>query len=377
MSHTLYFLLILFQLLIGYIIGKAIARFGQSKRRSESEAGAVVQQLFVYEIAGVIALALVADYFIGSQWTIIGVASNNGIPEPVVLIIGELPVLLAMVAGVAGAVFSVWPTIRRSTGNPVTSKQLSIRYGLLIVAGFVIGELGSQMMSDIELRATVLVAFGSPLIAGLVLYLALPRIWVLGQEPREPKQEERNRIEKACDRIGIELDEVIVFEVDKLYGAVWILGRPGVRSLVIYESFLKEATDDDLAVALAEAEGRYRHRVMEYEGIAILVLVLYLVSGFLALGIGPSSSVTVDLALLAFPIVIFVFSGLQVWAQKQTYRVDEMVGEQFGVETVLTAYDRHGDILFNSRMPNRIEFIQLVPSAQSRIERLRDRFEIE
>jgi hypothetical protein len=331
--------------------------------------------MLIVAFVGVILIGISGHQIAGHHWRLAQVGVRYDLPRPVTAVVTELPTLLTILVGFTGLLLSSWQTIAELSQSPITVRQSIVGSNFIVVVVFVFVVLGEELISTLPLNHLGIVSVGGVLLVAAVGYLQLPRLWVLGRNPRPPTTDERKQLDRITQQIGIQFDDVVISEVDTFNGAVWIVGRFGTTRLILVESFLDSASNDDISIALAEANDRFHRNVVEYVGLAVLLLVIYIV--MVGTGTATKNADTVTINLLSVATVT-ISIGLLYWKNKQSYYIDESLAHRFGASSLIDTYRRHGETLFvNGWGPRWLELLQPMPSAESRIERLQARFEVE
>lgn len=176
----------------------------------------------------------------------------------------------------------------------------------------------------------------------VVYYLRLPYGIVNPNGSRDPTPDERTRLERCYDQFGRPPAKTILFERSPTSIDVFEAGRGSSRFVWLRESFLRDATDDELGSALAHADARNRADFWRYLTVGVLVLFV---------GLGYSAHlVLIDPGTLWLEsdiraVGIFAFLGLGgasiALARRSVYRSDAFVCESFDPETVRRTYLAH------------------------------------
>jgi len=352
---------------IGRWFGVKISQRDRLQGQNESKVGAEVSNQYLFALMGVFSVGFVGHWIAGERWIIDShTPMNNGLATP---LISSLPILLTFIVGGSGVVFGAWPTIRQLSGSNVSKIQKSVYMTIFLLIGYIVF-LSSRVFTFPANFSTDILFILIYLIFIIFIYINLSNIWIRGRQPREPTTAENKQIRRVTTELGIEFDDIVICEVDGFTGAIWFLGVFGSPRLIVYEDFLNNVKEPHLKVALAEAFGRYENNILEYIIIEIFIGTLYI---FSIIGL-----ISHELPIWAGAITIAVILWMALKSTKLSYELDEKISEQFEAETVVEAYERHGDVMFTSRTtPDRLAFLQPIPSAKTRTERLRERFEIE
>ncbi|ELY56703.1 hypothetical protein C493_10025 [Natronolimnohabitans innermongolicus JCM 12255] len=207
----------------------------------------------------------------------------------------------------------------------------------------------------------------------LVYYLLLPFAMVNPTGSRDPSEDERTRIERCYARFDREPGTVVVYGNAPFSFDVLEAGHGSSRFLWLRESFVDDATDDELTVALGHAAERNRQRFWRYTASGVM---LGLVGGGLLFhfAIFETERVWIEgdpsvLWILAFPLLAGVlFAG----ARRCVYRSDTFVRRHLEPETVRRTYlTRPWAIKYYAleSLPPSLDYLSPEPSLERRLDR--------
>lgn len=367
-----YFGFVCFLGVLSYLIGTKIGGFDVEEY---SDVGTKTNFIVITTLVGIIFVGITGHQIAGDRWELPAGVIGKNLPDPIVSIVTELPILLTITVGITGLLLGSWPRIARLSGSSIRRSQSITGSILIALVVFVFIGLGTELSPALGPRQIGVLSAGGLFLLTATVYRLLPRLLVIGRDPRAPTPDQRNQLDRIAGEAGIEFDEVLITEVDTFNGAVWIVGRPATKRLILVESLLDDANDEEIAIALAEADGRFHRYVIEYTGVSVLLLVSYIL--VVGTGIAPTMVDTVTLNVGSV-VTITIAVGILHWKTKQSYYIDESLARQFGVDSLIETYRRHGETLFvDGWGPQWLELLQPMPSAQSRIERLQGGFEAE
>lgn len=175
--------------------------------------------------------------------------------------------------------------------------------------------------------------------------------------------DERARLQREYDAAGLPVaDTLVATGVEK--DLVALGGTPRGRVVVLSETTLETATEDELAGLAGIAAGQHEERFPElYSGFLVGASVALAV----ALGIDPSGFGSTLTPLLVVPALVSVpFVGFAVLRRK-TYAVDAAAARRVGREPVRAAIG----VVETKRLPDWVPaVIRPKPSVERRLERL-------
>lgn len=273
---------------------------------------------------------------------------------------------LAVVAFVACEVtyLGLFPAIRAARGLDVGTGRAAVRFGrrlaVLIgsvaVIGYAIGQL--HVSSAGELLGFLIVIRAAFYVAGAWLIR-------LSRETRAPTDDERKRIEAACERADFDPRSVRVLDTDdSRVPTVTVRRPPEYRTLFVGSYLLSAYGDDELTVQVARAGGQVGR-------------------GYLAVKLGARLVVLAAIAAYDSPVaasmnpLVVLGGGALValaihWHGNRTvYAADEDAVEATSTETVRAFYEtlvRNEEVTTGG---NRIvRFLRMRPTIGRRLGRL-------
>lgn len=155
---------------------------------------------------------------------------------------------------------------------------------------------------------------------------------------RPPTDHEQERVRRCDEANGVVTDRIVVFDGPSTSPGLLVTGRVLGRYVWIHESVLETANDENLATALALSH--YRTDRYFYAVWLIAGLLGIAGAGFLA----TRTAVTGTFGVPILALTPFV-SGMAIgywYTNRVTRRAEELVGEQYGVERVIAAYENLG-----------------------------------
>lgn len=182
---------------------------------------------------------------------------------------------------------------------------------------------------------------------------------------RAPEPSERDRFESACERAGLDVDDVwILTDADETL-ELHVRGLPGRRHLFVSEFALTGVDDETLGALLATTAGTVTHH---YQAVRLAPLYGFLVAAVATLAWGSPLGYAVMIALaLVLPLPV-------LWAARRVVRRgDDYAAARVGPETVAAALERSVTVQ-NLDVPSGgpTTVLKSRPPLQTRIDRLRN-----
>lgn len=127
--------------------------------------------------------------------------------------------------------------------------------------------LGTQWAPDIILGATVMIVF-------ILAPLIMRYVWTTSPLPDGPL---RRRLLTLCDRIGLNVREILVWHSDKMMANAAVMGIiPQFRYILLSDALLEAMTDDEVEAVFGHEAGHVRHHHIPYFIIFAWVSLLFM-----------------------------------------------------------------------------------------------------
>jgi STE24 endopeptidase len=161
----------------------------------------------------------------------------------------------------------------------------------------------------------------------------------------------KNKIYEYCQKVGFPLTNLFVIDGSKrsTKANAYFSGFGSKKKIVLYDTLIKDHSDDELVAVLAHEVGHYKHKHIIYSMIISVLSVgftLFLLSKMvfndnLSIALGADKSI-IHLNLIAFGILyspISTITGLcmSVFSRKNEYEADKYAKDTFGALPLITA----------------------------------------
>lgn len=115
--------------------------------------------------------------------------------------------------------------------------------------------LGTQWAPDIILGATVMIVF-------ILAPVIMRYVWTTSPLPDSPL---RRRLLALCDRIGLNVREILVWHSDKMMANAAVMGIiPRFRYILLSDALLEAMTDEEVEAVFGHEAGHVRHHHIPY-----------------------------------------------------------------------------------------------------------------
>lgn len=208
---------------------------------------------------------------------------------------------------------------------------------------------------------------------GTIVLTALPLVFVgryaFGRklarytvDSRSLESDERAWLQRELEAVGLPVADVLVATgIEETVAALG--GTPWRRTLLLAETALETATEDELTGLVSIAAGQHETSFPElYSGFLVVASVAFAV----ALGVDPAGPSSILIPALGPVLVSVPIVGFAV-LRRRTYAVDTAAVRNVGRESVRAAVT----LVATDRLPDWIpDPVRPKPSAEQRLERL-------
>jgi hypothetical protein len=274
--------------------------------------------------------------------------------------------LFLATAGVVVAAYAVVvPAIRQARDLELSTSTAVVRMSRYVVAF-------AALLTVLFVPFRRLLAGGGLSLAPVVLVVFVVALPVVSpfllrvlRNVRRPTPDERERLERACDRVGLDVADVgVLADADEVL-EIHVRGLSGRRRLFVSEFALTALDDATLEALLAVNAGQVEANYRAIKAYPLLGFIIIAVAAFVW-GTAVSYAVVIGLALL-LPLPV-------QWAGRRAVRRgDEYAADRVGPAVVADALERSATVQ-NVEIPSGglSQLLKSRPALGARIDRLRD-----
>lgn len=196
-----------------------------------------------------------------------------------------------------------------------------------------------------------------------VVYAVGPRLSLLFNETSNLTQEERDRLDRLCEEVGLDVTDAHVFpgEENKWAGAT-VSGPPGRRELFVTDYLLDHYDDDGVRAMLATAAGQ---TAVWYREFRVATLLLF-VGGVWTAVFSPVPATGQQVLGGLVVVCLLLWIGARL-----VYRADRVAGERTDPGLVAETYERLGNEQGADFSQGFVtSLVRMKPSLNKRINRL-------
>ena len=314
-------------------------------------------------------VALVTDALALTE-TAIRTVSPALAESPVGGVLTWVPTLVGVAVAVVAGYLGTFPYVRKIRDVDVSARAAVARFArwFAVFFGLLVVTAGTLVSLPTDVLTATLPMVGFVAGVGALALAFQPTLLAAARPTRRPTDDERERIDRLSERVGLSVRATTVVEMggDRTASAI-LAGLPGRRQLFVTDHLIAEFDDDAVSGVLASKTGLAKRYYREYKFAVVL-------AGF-GLAVGRASgdvSALAELGALEFLALLLGVMAVLAWFGKRfVFAADDYAVSRVGAATLVETLEAVADEHRVSYESGRLRSLVLMrPPLGDRLDRL-------